>query len=153
MHQIYLARMAEPHSSISETQQLMSTFITTYFPQEYESRMVASQKVYNATRKLLDQRDRKEDRVKRLRNTVAAFQEYLAWELEVKKPHVQLVNALYKRALAQHPTDAAVWEECITFSVSAHDGKKWRAEMGLRRNLHIAKPLGEVKAQTVIRSV
>lgn len=108
---MYLQRLAEPHLSLSDTHQLYSTFISTFAAdQDYEANMVASQQIYNKTRKLVDQRERYEDGLLSAKFSSNAYKTYLAWELEVKRPNFHLVRDLFERALQAHSRDVELWQ-------------------------------------------
>lgn len=115
---MYLQRLAEPHLTLSDTHQLYSTFISTFAAdQDYEANMVASQQIYNKTRKLVDQRERYEDGLASARFSSDAYKTYLAWELEVKRPNFHLVRNLFERALQAHASDVELWQSYSEFLV------------------------------------
>ena len=119
---MYLQRLAEPHLTLSDTHQLYSTFISTFAAdQDYEANMVASQQIYNKTRKLVDQRERYEDGLASANFSSEAYKTYLAWELEVKRPNSYLVRSLFERALQTHSSDVELWQSYGEFLVRSRE--------------------------------
>lgn len=47
-----------------------------------------------------------------------AYLNYARWELEVPKPDLTLVRALFDRAVKDHPMNVEVWDEYLEFGAS-----------------------------------
>lgn len=43
---------------------------------------------------------------------------YARWELEVPKPDLNLVQAIFNRAVKDHPMNVEIWDEYLEFGVS-----------------------------------
>lgn len=43
---------------------------------------------------------------------------YIRWELEVKRPAIDLVKALFERAINDHPANIEIWDAFLEYSVS-----------------------------------
>jgi hypothetical protein len=104
-----------------------SRFVTVYDNDSYGTRLPAANKRYAPALALLTEREVKESELKQQAYSPAAYIEYAGWEREVKRPAIQLVLALYERAVAHHPEDAAIWDGYLEFCASVLP-KKMNAE-------------------------
>lgn len=46
-----------------------------------------------------------------------AYMNYVRWELEVKRPAIELVKALFERAINDHPSNVEIWDAFLEYSV------------------------------------
>ena len=146
MEQFYLERLCEPHLQLSDTFQLLSSFVSTYKNASYEESLVKSQPIYNATKSLVDLREPQEDQLAAAHYSAEAFQAYLAWEQEVTRPNFLLVKILYERALAAHPTNAEFLNSFLAVSVRSLNCYKPPARRhGNADQLHLALKTSAVK--------
>jgi hypothetical protein len=118
MELFYQQRLCEPHLQLAETHQLFSTFVSTFKDASYEESLVSAQPLYNATKAVIEIREPEEDRLSRANSSLEAFQAYLSWEQEVKKPSFQIVRVLHLRALARFPLDPTLWHGYLSLAVS-----------------------------------
>lgn len=59
-----------------------------------------------------------EDELANSKASREAFEHYLDWEQEVKKPNLPLLLSLLSRAIALHPDAPAFWQQMVSIYVS-----------------------------------
>ena len=122
----FMNRLNIPHATWEQTFQTFSTFVSTYDNSAYEQTMVAANhhgsdaKTKYGMREALETKLRKEKDAGDMIALWNTYKEYLDWELgqgRRKKGNfdVNLVNALYQRAVIQFPTDTTLWEDYVIF--------------------------------------
>ncbi|ANB11734.1 Prp24p [Sugiyamaella lignohabitans] len=116
LKELYLARLRIPHAEIATTFSDFSTFVTTYYNSTYEGEMVAANKIYSETLKILNYRDSWELKLKS-DPSLQTFADYIQWELERPKRYFRadLVQGLYERVIELYQYVALVWDDYIIF--------------------------------------
>ncbi|KAK6526313.1 Splicing factor [Orbilia ellipsospora] len=119
IQKLYLERLRIPHDDLDSTFSAYSSFVTTYLPNaDYEAVMKAGNDIYQKGKKVLEDRQRFEYRV---RNSYGqdeegqVWSEYLEWETTRHHPDLNLCQGLYERCVLRYPTDSAAWEEYLYF--------------------------------------
>ncbi|KAJ3814647.1 hypothetical protein F5876DRAFT_86271 [Lentinula aff. lateritia] len=91
-----------PISDADDTFQAYSSFTTNYKPaSQYESLLVAASKVKSRIQKAVERRDPHEDTLNRSRNSLEAFERYIAYERKAKYPDLVITSAVYERAISE----------------------------------------------------
>ncbi|KAJ3867729.1 hypothetical protein EV359DRAFT_61240 [Lentinula novae-zelandiae] len=97
-----LERLSQPHAHADDTFQAYSSFTTNYKPaSQYESLLVAASKVKCRIQKAVERRDPHEDALNRSRNSLEAFERYIAYERKAKYPDLAITSAVYERAISE----------------------------------------------------
>ncbi|GAW06502.1 rna-binding protein prp24 [Lentinula edodes] len=97
-----LERLSQPHAHADDTFQAYSSFTTNYKPaSQYESLLVAASKVKSRIQKAVERRDPHEDALNRSRNSLEAFERYIAYERKAKYPDLAITSAVYERAISE----------------------------------------------------
>ncbi|GAA5990216.1 hypothetical protein JCM11641_001820 [Rhodosporidiobolus odoratus] len=112
---LYLARLAVPHLSISETFSAYSSFITKFDNATYDEALPAANKVFSAANKKVEERFEEEDKLSKSSFSSEAYMTYVSWEREVKRPDIFLVKNLLERAIHDHPSVIELWETWLEF--------------------------------------
>ncbi|KAJ3894244.1 hypothetical protein GG344DRAFT_41516 [Lentinula edodes] len=97
-----LERLSQPHAHADDTFQVYSSFTTNHKPaSQYESLLVAASKVKARIQKAVERRDPHEDALNRSRNSLEAFERYIAYERKAKYPDLAITSAVYERAISE----------------------------------------------------
>ena len=119
-------RLQVPHASWDTTFQNYSTFITTYFNQNYEDIMMATSRAGAVAKNFWQAREPIETRIQQAQDSddqlaeYRAFSEYVAYEevqIEKRRSTPEALNAVYERAALRFPSDSNLWEDQIMFIV------------------------------------
>ena len=78
---MYLDRIAIPHATLEETFSSLSSFISSYEPEDYEKSMVHCNSIAATTRKLLSERESFEQSLVRALLLICAFNCFITFIL------------------------------------------------------------------------
>jgi hypothetical protein len=125
VYRMYQDRLRVPHTTISDTFDSFSQFVSQYDNANYESIMVRYNKIYSEALEKMGEREIFELRLKReVEATVTPsaeewniWSEYLEWETSRprKKLDEKLSSALYERCLLRFGEQAKVWADYVYF--------------------------------------
>ncbi|KAF3932158.1 hypothetical protein ABW20_dc0108305 [Dactylellina cionopaga] len=119
IQKLYLDRLRIPHNDLDSTFSAYSSFVTTYLPNiDYETTMKAGNDIYQKGKKMLEDRQRFEHRLRnnyKNENEGQFWSEYLEWENSRNHPDLNLCQGLYERCVLRYPSDSAAWEEYLYF--------------------------------------
>ncbi|KAG0000284.1 RNA-binding protein 4F [Entomortierella chlamydospora] len=138
--EIYLERIAIPHSELEDTFSGFSSFISKYCGQDYEESMVQSNKIVNATRELLENLVPFEEHLVTANNNLEAFTGYLDYELSHHKDQFAQIRTLFERAVAVHCLVPSLWNDYLGFLMSSETYLKPEGEV----NGVLAKALNDL---------
>jgi hypothetical protein len=117
VQEMYLNRLRIPHSDIETTFSEYSRLITTYDNSKYDTLLPAANKIYALAKAMMDEREIKELELKKGKFYDWAYNNYIRWEMEVKKPNVTLVKMLFERGVHQHRDSVDLWDGYLEFLV------------------------------------
>lgn len=119
LKELYLKRLAVPHSTISETFSRFSSFITAHENDNYEQEMINANKIYAVTLKAIQVRDQWETTIIS-DNSLENYAAYIQWEISrpsrFQEPN--LVIGLYERVIGDYPRIGAVWDDYVVYLTS-----------------------------------
>ncbi|KAI9464990.1 hypothetical protein BJY52DRAFT_1247790 [Lactarius psammicola] len=108
---LYLERLQQCHSTNEETFQSYSTFTTNYKPpQAYETLLINASKIRGKAKKAYEWREPYERALEQSRNSLYAYQNYVAYELRAKQPDLDILSNIHERAIAEAAKRRAVGE-------------------------------------------
>ena len=140
-----LSRLKIPHATLDNTFSAYSNFISTYGSEDYESIMVAANRLRVDSQNKLAAREDLEFNLLRTSQAddkaseLQAYYAYLEWEVaQSRKKNLfdfGLANALYQRATLRFPTVSELWEAYAMFLVeeTAHTSREISAFEVLNR--------------------
>ncbi|KAI9698321.1 MAG: Splicing factor [Bogoriella megaspora] len=127
---LYHERLQQPHAAWNETFQKYSSFVTKYFPENYEQKMTDMAQKAQPAKKLYSQREELEGKLEFTSQNGdkgaewAVYQEYLQFEMSPPRQSkgvrgakfdMRLAVAVYDRAVTRFPEYANIWEEYVVF--------------------------------------
>lgn len=115
---MYLDRLRIPHEEIETTFSGYSRLITAYDNSKYDTLLPAANKIYAIAKAMMEEREAKEFELKKGKYYDWAYNNYIRWELEVKKPNVTLVRMLFERGVHEHRDSVDLWDGYLEFLVS-----------------------------------
>ncbi|KAH9035591.1 hypothetical protein EDB84DRAFT_1485100 [Lactarius hengduanensis] len=99
---MYFERLQQCHSTNEETFQSYSTFTTNYKPpQEYETLLINASKIRGKAKKAYEWREPYELALEQSKNSLYAYQNYVAYELRAKQPDLDILSNIHERAIAE----------------------------------------------------
>ncbi|KAH9065212.1 hypothetical protein EDB87DRAFT_1594447 [Lactarius vividus] len=99
---MYLERLQQCHSTNEETFQSYSTFTTNYKPpQAYETLLINASKIRGKPNKAYEWREPYELALEQSKNSLYAYQNYVAYELRAKQPDLDILSNIHERAIAE----------------------------------------------------
>ncbi|KAK4048669.1 Splicing factor [Microbotryomycetes sp. JL201] len=114
---LFLDRLTVPHTEMDSTFAAYSSFVTKHRNDDYDTLLPKANKIYGQAKQKMNEREEEEAKLKAQDYSESAYIDYVSWEREVKKPDVVLTRALLERAVKDHPSSLALWEEYIDFAV------------------------------------
>lgn len=141
----FVDRLQTPHVTWDQTFQSFSTFISNYALASYEETMVttnrkgADAKMRYGLREVFEVKIQRAVEAEDKDTEWTTFAEYLEWELGQSRKKgafsLDLINALYQRAVLRFPTETSLWDDFVMFLVdeSCNQGSRVSALATLER--------------------
>ncbi|KAJ7600967.1 hypothetical protein C8J56DRAFT_813965 [Mycena floridula] len=102
VRELFLTRLAQPHSNSDETFQAYSSFTTNYQPpDQYETMLVAASKIRAKGAKAYERRERSENAIAESNSSLDSLARYATYERKSKTPDISVMSTVYERAIAE----------------------------------------------------
>ncbi|CAL5866333.1 uncharacterized protein PFLUO_LOCUS541 [Penicillium psychrofluorescens] len=124
---LYDVRLQTPHATWDQTFQAFSSFISTYYNNNYEEIMSETVARASDAKAWYNAREELELKLSKAQETGDrsiewhVYAEYIDWEVSRSRRkrefHFDLAEAIYQRAVLRFPTDVSLWEDYVMFLI------------------------------------